>query len=71
MEEQIKALERDVAYIVWVIRSVRMTGREMAIHHNGLAHCYWVNGPRPKYGIEERIESLTQEIRRVRETIER
>ena len=70
VENQIKTLEGAVAYMGWVIRSNRMTPRELAAHDNGLAHRYWVNGPKPKYGIEERIENLTQEIRRVREAIE-
>lgn len=70
VEHQIKTLEREIAYMAWVIRSHRMAPRESAIYYNGLAHRYWVNGPKPKYGIEERIENLTQEIRRVREAIE-
>ena len=57
------ALEREIAYLVWVMRHQRMTSREAAIYHNGLARAYWINGQRPVYTLRSRIEDLTEELK--------
>lgn len=58
-----RKLESEIAYTVWVMRHQRMTSLETAIYHNGLARAYWINGPRPVYTLQSRIEDLTEELR--------
>ena len=57
-------LEREIAFLVWVMRHERMTSREAAIYHNGLARRYWISGERPIYSLHTRLEDLTEEMRR-------
>lgn len=56
-------LEREIAFLVWVMKHKRMTSLETAIYHNGLARAYWINGRRPVYTLQSRIEDLTEELR--------
>lgn len=56
-------LEREIAFLVWVMRHRRMTSREAAIYHNGLARRYWISGERPIYSLHTRIEDLIEELK--------
>lgn len=59
----IDRLEREIAFLVFVLKCRRMTGREMAIEHNGLARRYWISGERPIYSLRTRIEDLIEELK--------
>ncbi len=56
-------LEKEIAFLVFILKCRRMTGREMAIYHNGLARRYWISGERPIYSLHTRIEDLIEELK--------
>ncbi len=58
-----RELEKEIAFLVWRLRMFRMTPMESAIHYNGSAREYWINGPRPVYTLQSRIEDLIEEMR--------
>lgn len=58
-----RELEKEIAFLLWRLRMMRMTPMESAIYYNGLARAYWINGPRPVYTLQSRIEDLTEELR--------
>lgn len=56
-------LEKEIAFLVWRLKMRRMSSREMAIYHNGLARRYWIMGERPIYSLHTRIEDLIEELK--------
>lgn len=54
-------LEREIAFLVWVMKHQRMTSLEAAIYHNGLAIRSRCFGP-PVYSLHTRLEDLTEEL---------
>lgn len=56
-------LEKEIAYLVFVLRSRRMSSMESAIYYNGLARRYWISGERPMYSLHTRIEDLISELK--------
>ena len=55
-------LEREIAFLVWVMKHKRMTSLEAAIYHNGLAIRSRCFGP-PVYSLHTRLEDLIEELR--------
>lgn len=57
MTLSLSRLEREIAYLTWVLKMRRMTPTQSAIYHSSLV------GRTPRKGLAERVEDLTAELK--------